>query len=101
MPTNLSPIARHLILIFGSCSHCLSVMQIREQFPDADEPRVYHELLALHRAGIVHRGLAAGTRQVVYWFASAVTPTGVRPWGAGKDGRPLESDAPTTLIRYA
>lgn len=69
MRTDLSDIAKHLILLFRDKSAALNFDEIRKQLPDADFQGIITELMMLWRSDIVRRGVDAETGRVVYWLS--------------------------------
>ncbi|MDQ7981374.1 hypothetical protein QYH69_29510 [Paraburkholderia sp. SARCC-3016] len=80
MRNDLSPIAKHLILMFSRCTTYMTAEQVRAQLPDADKSALFDELLMLSRSEVVCRGIATSTQELVYWFADNGKPAGVDYW---------------------
>ncbi|CDY77982.1 hypothetical protein BGLT_06788 [Caballeronia glathei] len=68
MRTDLSDIAKHLILLLRDKSAALNFDELREQLPDADFQWIVAELMMLWRSRVVRRGVDTKTGRVVYWL---------------------------------
>jgi hypothetical protein len=101
MRNDLAPIAKHLILMFSSCTEPLTPQQIRAKLPDADESCLWHELLMLARAEIVCRGVSTQTCELVYWYAGNRRPASVVYWLQGTAVSTAASASPGLVVTDA
>ena len=71
MRTDLSQIAKHLVLLLPDKSYPLNFDEIHEQLPDADFQGIVAELMMIGRARVVRRGVDVKAGRVVYWLNDA------------------------------